>query len=577
MIPRLTALSCALAIVACDAPPYDRFPSPKGNAPELLGVIEGSVIYVGPRPSCNNDASDIDGRVVLTLFHYDNPPPPAGSATSALSILTIPGNDFFDASDCLPANPSASDLASVSRSAAFVWPQIKMGAAYQIRGFWDNEGDFAPFFSVRKSPTAGDVVGGAFENPEAATLVPTRISFGSAESHPKGQIIKAVVVTLAAPIVTQPPLFRLGDDTQPLASHETFPALDPTTDPVGWEAALWDKTQIGLSVIEPGRPGYATTFAAAGLQDFFGAAPLHAWYVREVDVDQDGNADPHPILGGSNVPWQYPIVILRRAQTPAELEAGIPSVSFFAALRQTQVAVKRVFYPEIDLLLPPIAVVDLDPSNPACRVPYIPPGNVVSVYEGSPVECQELPTGRYSISVLHGLAGAVDQDPPPDATVSDTGTNKIGGVASGQSWSIPNELGPADQRFQPSGQAQLDTPLLLDEQGPAGRYVVHELNAEDGVRHDCLKALDPELYAAAAAGGYTGQELLARSVRDVVYQDVPAPCCAAVSHLCGLPLCDPFTTEGQGYAVREVSGAAADGSISCVPFEMPASCCPSGG
>ena len=39
------------------------------------------------------------GNVILTLFEFDNPPPPAGSASSAANLLTIPGISFFEAAD----------------------------------------------------------------------------------------------------------------------------------------------------------------------------------------------------------------------------------------------------------------------------------------------------------------------------------------------------------------------------------------------------------------------------------------------------------------------------------------------
>src|SRR5687768_15592119 len=95
------ALLIALALGAsgCDEPEADCFRSEGCAAPEPRGVITGTVLYVGPRPVCaRDDAGElieplhVEGQVVLTLFEYDNPPPPTGSASSALNLLTVPGD-----------------------------------------------------------------------------------------------------------------------------------------------------------------------------------------------------------------------------------------------------------------------------------------------------------------------------------------------------------------------------------------------------------------------------------------------------------------------------------------------------
>ena len=73
--------SClAFAALACNPPGIDP------NTPEPRGVMEGTVLYVGPKPLCHYEDGApvaVRGRVVLTLFAFDNPPPPAGSATTA--------------------------------------------------------------------------------------------------------------------------------------------------------------------------------------------------------------------------------------------------------------------------------------------------------------------------------------------------------------------------------------------------------------------------------------------------------------------------------------------------------------
>ena len=51
----LTAF-CALGAAACDSPPIDLPRWLGGNSPDPTGVVEGTVLYSGPRPTCDFDA-----------------------------------------------------------------------------------------------------------------------------------------------------------------------------------------------------------------------------------------------------------------------------------------------------------------------------------------------------------------------------------------------------------------------------------------------------------------------------------------------------------------------------------------
>jgi hypothetical protein len=190
---------------------------------------------------------------------------------------------------------------------------------------------------------------------------------------------------------------------------------------------------------------------------------------------------------------------------------------------------------------------DLNPSDPTCSVPVFAPGNGSVFFDGRMVDCQELPTGRYSISVLHGIAGGRSQPDSANPPISETGYDILGGRYSGQSWTIPNELGPADLDYNPAAQAQIDATRVLAHQGPPARIAVVETNASNGVRDGCDK------------------DSLA---------DVPEACCDAVKHLCGLPLCDVESDEG--YSIRRMKATDLDnnGKPTCVPFLMPSKCCP---
>ena len=581
---------------ACTAPPVDEFRSDGGAAPDPTGVIEGTVLYAGPRPLCEYEGGVPIrplGGVILTLFEYDNPPPPSGAATGAANLLTVPAARLFRSlGDCMPESPTAADLRLVvMRSIEFTWPEIELGhgdvVSYQIRGYYDRDEDFIPFFSVSNLPTAGDIGGGAVVDVTAAIPEFARITFGAQQDRPLGEVVAGVSVALGRYVNTERPVFTMNSD--PLSAQATLPT---TADPIAAEAELAALTNSSL-VLYPrdtdASSPIGTALAEAGLSVAFDDPVSYAWYVKPIDGDGDGAADLHPILGASRgIMWQTPGVIMQRVQTDLERAAGIPSVTLIPSVRPTQTTFKKVFYPEIEIAIPPVAVVQLAPP-PQCRVPYVPPGNITPFYESSTVECQELPAGRYGINVLHGVAGAVPigggaiscSDPSecaPGSTcmggscvvppmLSDTSANLIGGLYSSQAWTLPNELGDG---------AQIATPDPA--QGPASLFVVYDPNAAGPVgrsdgREGCEQALDPVLLGM----GMTPAE----SVRAIVYQDfadLPAGskelCCEPVAHLCGVPLCGAEPGDAAGNMIRSSPTSVDDNGVpDCVPFLMPAACC----
>jgi hypothetical protein len=621
MSRRLSILLVSMLLAAmagCEPPNTDD----GGSVPEVSGRIEGTVLYVGQRPNCtyaDGVPSAVQGNVILLLFRADDPPPPQGTATSAESLLVVPGGELFRIEDCLPETPSPAELTEViTRSAEIVWPDIALGETdagidYQIRGFFDRDADFNPFFAVRRLATKGDVAGGAFVSTTEEPSQFARIHFDGRESRPNGQVVAGVAVTLGARVETELPASQIADGTSALSSEATIPA---TTDPIAREQELWELTRMRLELIDPTRHagGISIDPHPSGF----------AFFVAPVDADRDGEQDLHPTLGAAGIRWEHPIVILRRARNPFEIAAGIPDAMIVGAVRPTQTASKRTFAPGIDVIAAPIAVVTLDPTNAACRVPYIPPGNQpAETYESVPVDCQELPTGNYDVNVLAGIAGgrAIDYraalaaempDVPEDeldalvALRTDNGWTIEGGSFSSQGWSIPNELGCPDPLYRPNAVDEDGTPIAVSQvdedpfttcgppegpcddsgtnmqctQGPAGRFSVVDPtpdNAPDPAD------TSPGHGIAACRTAYSAADMMPREVR---YLEVPEACCAPIAHLCGLPLCPlrdgAALAGGSGVrAIRElrVPGedftVAEDGTVTplCVPFLMPASCC----
>jgi hypothetical protein len=510
---RCLLLACVgpIALVAaCDRPNVDAFRRDGGAAPDPTGVMEGTVLYVGPRPQCERDADGhptaVIGMVVLTLFDFYNPPPPAGSATSAISLLTIPGSSMFSLEDCMPIMPTSEERRPIMRSTAFTWPEIPLGSlpcetdasgnrvcpgrSYQVSGFYDYDGDFNPFFGVRNLPTAGDVGGGAFVSTAVSPPQPLQIRFGHIADHPNGQVVTGVAVTLGAVVVTERPIFEVDPSTRALDSATTLPG---GTDPVAREQTLWEASRMRLTaIVNPSMPTpsmpWLRALEAAGIDpsNYRFGVPEYGFYITQVDANADMMPDGHPILGTAGILWYTPIVIVRRARSPIEQRLGLPDVVIVGTIRPTvplglmSGGIPKRTMMAFDVVIPPVAVMVTNPAFPSvCRAPIIPPGNPKETYERIWVDCQELPSGNYDVNVLSGIAGgkAVNERERCIAQCLESGGSMMacetscnftvpaatdsgwvidGGNFSSQAWSIPNELGCVDRFYRINAVNQID-------------------------------------------------------------------------------------------------------------------------
>jgi len=571
----LCATSTALLLGGCPStPPTDSLVSAGGTSPDPAAVLAGAVVYRGPRPSCryeNGKAVEVQGIVVLTLFDYDNPPPPEGNATTAISFATVSAKRLFPhLRVCLPEKPSAAERAeTINATATFEWSAVPLGKtceedgkaigeAYRIHALFDRDQDFHPLFGVRSQATRGDVAGAAYTDPQARDLKVARIEVGHVSKHPNGQRIEGLVVSVNQLIHTERPVFRISRTAKPLSSEKALPLAmlfgDLASRTEGYKGALADE-QFALDLIpKKDRARYAPALAAAGFSLDYDPAG-YAWHVEGIDANLDGKVDEHPLLPG--IPYTTPALFMDRARTPAEVTAGVPPVVLLGASMDVGATADPLTLP---MLVTPMAVMRLPKaSGGTCDVPMIPPANVSSVFEMVPgaFECQELPTGEYGATVLHGVQGGAlgDNSNASDRFDFPTDGECLAGVGSScarnsfTAWTIPNDLGPLDSEYNPAALDQLhdpsnpDEPLWVDEQGPKGRYLV----------------VDPEPRNDPKAGCDVQKASPALS----------CDCCASIADLCeqDLPACK---RDKRGVAIITTDK---DGKLACLPFELPKSCC----
>lgn len=617
---------------ACTDPPID------DNQPPPTGVISGTIQYIGPRVRCTYVGGvprQVDGRVLLTLVDDRNPLPPEGTAQRPADFLAVGGEDIFTdlATECLPETPTPQDRAVIiQRTVTFRWAEIPLGAEldaasvddpvaraaaesrYRIQGFYDQEGDFNPLFSVQQSTSAGDIAGGALENPTAAVTKFLVIRFDSQTLRPQGQLVTGVNVSLGAMALTDPGIFRVLDGDISSEATTPFPPL------AGGFPAL-SYTLYGRNESDADRGPIDDTMEALALDGFtdFSDEVAYAFYVAPIDVDRDGSAtctpnmgdpDCHPIIGDFSpvgIPWYSPAIFLQRAQSAVETAAGIPTVALIPASGIEPTGNPGAQYPDLTVRVAPIAAVLPSPTHPECRAVYFANGTNATIVSllgsslpaGSVGECMEVPTGFYGTNMLGGYVGSPAMVSMPGVSATtETGYEITGASFASQVWRVPNEYGdyhqvgdvrrsgavdPGPFRCLPSADTTTAAPLCLPEQSLAGAVVVHDPNPTNP-------------YGRRASGGgavCTQYDLSVNPWADGT--DYAEDCCAPIRHLCDVPLCATaqYTqtwsdeagemnmniasspTSIVGTATYVLDGRTHEVGIpNCIPFDMPTQCCP---
>jgi hypothetical protein len=157
------------ALAGCDEPSV--FQPPAVDVGRPAGIIDGTVTYVGPAPCTRN--GKILGAAVILAFDKNLLPPPEGLGATAASLDVVPGEVLFQGLRAqLPFAKDGSTICGDPGSPVTVSGTWSVGpfaaGTYQIRGFYDLDGNFDPAFSISNLPTKGDVGGGAIENAAAA-------------------------------------------------------------------------------------------------------------------------------------------------------------------------------------------------------------------------------------------------------------------------------------------------------------------------------------------------------------------------------------------------------------------------
>jgi hypothetical protein len=449
-------LLAALGVAACgDSDTFVPFPEFGGPA----GVLDGALTYAGPLPCTEN--GHVIGAAVVLAFDNRLLPPPEGLGVTAASIDIVSGDVLFaGARDKLSFDTSGARFCpaisggTVTVSAPWALGPLT-GAVYQIRGFYDRDGDFNPGFSISNLPSKGDVGGGAIDNADHVLLGAApqfrNIPLGTAQADgtytipPLGARVSNVAVTFGLPLPLERPVFHVREVIDPAGmntdpSHVVMPSdfqLEKfsSSDPATTESSFI-RLRLGAGVPPP-------EIDKAAVSPFFMPVkdPAPSFTFTRQDVTGDGTLDMSDHIPETElIPALFPLSIFSKLQTGSFMVSQNKPVIVLQGLTLYKSLVETALSPpglndaqsEVFVAIrPAVLCLDVaDPSVPGILLVSRPddymgnlliadPGPVLASLErqfSRPMELRVgcLPEGDYAMNLIYG---------------------------TGQAWSVPNEAG----------------------------------------------------------------------------------------------------------------------------------------
>lgn len=460
-------LSLLALVAACDDPPTFLAPNVPGGP---AGVLEGTVTYAGPLPC--TEQQHIVGAAILLAFDTRVLPPPEGLGVTAQSLNAVTGEVLFAGiRDRLTFNADGSrwcPKAGTSTTASSSWTIAPLAAGeYEVRGFYDLDGNFDPAFSISNLPTKGDIGGGAIDNAADVLLgkppIYRRISLGVAQGGAlvipaEGARVGEIAVTLGLPLPLERPVFfpkavadANGSNKDPM--HVVMPAdfqlkTFANADPAGTESSFI-KLTMGAGVA----PNEVDAAAAPPFGLPVKSPPPVLFYSRQ-DVNGDGKIDANDhVLESTLLPALFPVAAFLKRDTSQQLAAQsspvvvLQGLTLYKSLLGTVGAPPNLADPatEAIIALRP-AVLCIDPMSTS-------PGTLVITHatdsggknkligdEGAvktalkaqfgrdiDIEYACLPQGEYTMNLVYG---------------------------TGQAWTLPNEAGVCAPSENPKSDTQ---------------------------------------------------------------------------------------------------------------------------
>jgi len=502
---------------------------------EPKGVMKGTVTYMGPLPCSEN--GHVVGNAVLTIFNVNALPPPTGLGLSAHRIAVVPGDVLFaGVADKIPVGENGAlacppEGTMVQVSASWEVGPVDPGK-YQVRGWFDLDGDWHAAFKFANMVSKGDIGGGAIANISEAlsggNVIYTEIEVGVDDGNGNyvipedGYVTRNVSPILAARIPTNRPYFHVsemrrgGDESgvpDPIPNPSDADVMIPADFHI-YDAGLttvqdslyWFRLQSGLPEPEQAPAMVSPFFFRLG-------DPL---ILQRYDANKDGVIDGDDHVTGSPVPALAPIVSMTKLDRENDSDnlwrttQDKPRVltSLVVAPPDLESLIELFAYADKDpepvesikAFARPSAVCIEDPADPSSRTVIVTPyemdqvGNpAISNVPGTKADiADQLSRSQDSVEIVYGCL-------PP-------GRFAINAIypETGQAWTLPNESGLCMPGEKPGDgscgkRVKLASQFRTFEVGPAVdpascQAMRKPLNEPDLIRDYCLTPSERERY-----------------------------------------------------------------------------------
>ncbi len=449
---------------------------PLANELAPAGVIEGTVVYSGPLPCTQR--GHVLGAALLLVFDQNLLPPPAGLGTTARSLATVPGDVLFSSvTGQLPASDDdtvrcPTDTTTVTVSAPWTVGPLPAGR-YQVRGFYDRDGDFSPTLRTHNLPTAGDVAGGALANAAAAlggaAPVYQPIELGVADAQgalripSNGALVSGVTVNLGLVLPMPRPIAHVSavlDERPSVAEADRQTNKDdvrvpvdfrfgqsPTVDPINA-----DREFIRL-VLSAGVPAAEVSTGLAPPLSLQVGPPYDRLYLS-VHRTASGEIETTPEASSPPVADLFPQAVLGKLDlardplgltpqaSPAVILSGLVVDQRLLSTTAPTWATKGVTPSEsVNVLLRP-SVICAQPTDPTAPLVLVTPSfrsRPTTTDPGGQAVVSDFVRLRTKLAERFGRSAeqvkVVEGCLPPGAL----GINLV--YDTGQAWSLPNEAG----------------------------------------------------------------------------------------------------------------------------------------
>lgn len=318
---------CAASLTSASCADPDVYvPQPQFGGPQ--GVIEGTITYTGPLPC--TEGGRIVGAAVVLGFDERKLPPPEGLGTTSASLAVVTGEALFSgvrgaltySADGARACPEPGSRVTVS--APFSLAPLAAGV-YEVRGFYDLDGDFNPAFKIANLPSRGDIGGGAIENAAEvlAGQAPAYRRIGVGKHQPDGSWtigedgfrVSGVAMTLGLSLDLERPVFYGKSVIDPLGKN-----TDPRRVTIPADLGLETYSQANPNATEEsfvrwtfgaGVPEAEREAASARPFSFPLDAPSFMFTRQDANADGVLDAEDH-VPDSTSVPSLYPLAMFQK-------------------------------------------------------------------------------------------------------------------------------------------------------------------------------------------------------------------------------------------------------------------------